>query len=170
MKIFFCTIAYFLSPKASEEIIQSESESCRAPAELYPYLTNVGDVYEGKTMIWYNRRMDPSQMCADFRLQMELPLRAYPACRLWPFSVESFNRASVSGSSTNSTLLLQRWRSSSPGATSLCAATSEAFFFFWSLDLPLFKFYYYYYYYSGLGSAWMWAGDLTFSEIRLCWP
>lgn len=35
-------------PKAPEEIIPNEPESYRPPAELYAYLTNVGEIYEGE--------------------------------------------------------------------------------------------------------------------------
>lgn len=34
--------------KASEGIIPNEAEDYRPPAELYSYLTNVGEIYEGE--------------------------------------------------------------------------------------------------------------------------
>lgn len=34
--------------KDSEGIIPNESEDYRPPAELYPYLTNVAEIYEGE--------------------------------------------------------------------------------------------------------------------------
>ena len=45
----FCvTKSQFSPPKASEEVIPNEPGSYRPPAELYPYLTNVGELYEGE--------------------------------------------------------------------------------------------------------------------------
>lgn len=38
----------FSPPKPSEDVIPNEPESYRPPAELYPYLTNVGEIYEGE--------------------------------------------------------------------------------------------------------------------------
>lgn len=40
--------SHFSSPKSAEEIIPNEPEHFRPPAELYPYLTNVGEIYEGE--------------------------------------------------------------------------------------------------------------------------
>nr|XP_033490210.1 transcription factor PU.1a isoform X2 [Epinephelus lanceolatus] len=39
----------YVIPPASEEILPNEPENYRPPAELYPYLTNVGEIYEGET-------------------------------------------------------------------------------------------------------------------------
>ncbi|XP_077372225.1 transcription factor PU.1a [Festucalex cinctus] len=52
----------FVIPPASEEILQSEPESYRAPAELYPYLTNAGDVYEDYRWSYHTEHAQP----ADF--------------------------------------------------------------------------------------------------------
>ena len=35
-------------------MISNEPENYRPPTELYPYLTNVGEIYEGE-MTWFNR-------------------------------------------------------------------------------------------------------------------
>lgn len=44
-----CNLVMFTQTvKDSEGIIPNESEDYRPPAELYPYLTNVADIYEGE--------------------------------------------------------------------------------------------------------------------------
>ncbi|XP_061773244.1 transcription factor PU.1a isoform X1 [Nerophis ophidion] len=52
----------FVIPNASEEITQSEPESCRPPTELYPYLTSAGDVYEDYRWSYHTEHIQP----ADF--------------------------------------------------------------------------------------------------------
>lgn len=42
------SILFSLTPKAPEGIIPNEPEEYRPPAELYTYLTNMGEIYEGE--------------------------------------------------------------------------------------------------------------------------
>lgn len=50
---------YAISP-ASEEITPSERENYRPPAELYPYLTNVGEIYEDHRWSFHSERVQPT--------------------------------------------------------------------------------------------------------------
>lgn len=52
----------YVIPPASEEIIPNEPEDYRPPAELYPYLTNVGEIYEDHRWTFHSDRLQP----ADF--------------------------------------------------------------------------------------------------------
>ncbi|XP_037109637.1 transcription factor PU.1a [Syngnathus acus] len=52
----------FVIPPASEEIIQHEPESYRAPTELYPYLTNVGDVFEDYRWSYHPEHVQPADL------------------------------------------------------------------------------------------------------------
>ncbi|XP_061532070.1 transcription factor PU.1a isoform X2 [Phycodurus eques] len=92
----------FVIPPASEGIIQSEPESYRAPADLYPYLTSVGDVYEDYRWSFHSehvqpadfdhfpsshltqlqcvapQQMQPYRFSADGHLHLEAPLSVLP--------------------------------------------------------------------------------------------
>ncbi|XP_042267553.1 transcription factor PU.1a isoform X2 [Thunnus albacares] len=52
----------YVISSASEEMIPNESENYRPPAELYPYLTNVGEIYEDHRWAFHSERVQP----ADF--------------------------------------------------------------------------------------------------------
>lgn len=52
---------FVISP-ASEEINPNDSEDYRPPAELYPFLTNVGEIYEDHRWTFHSERTQP----ADF--------------------------------------------------------------------------------------------------------
>lgn len=47
-----CQNMYYFPSKASEEILPNEPEDYRPPAELYPYLTNAGEIYEGEKSVF----------------------------------------------------------------------------------------------------------------------
>lgn len=47
-RVFTFSVTKCSLPKPSEEIIPNQPESYRPPAELYPYLTNVGEIYDGE--------------------------------------------------------------------------------------------------------------------------
>nr|XP_020479763.1 transcription factor PU.1-like isoform X3 [Monopterus albus] len=51
------TKSSFPPPKSSEEIIPNEPENYRPPAELYPYLTNVGEIYEDHRWTFHPERI-----------------------------------------------------------------------------------------------------------------
>ncbi|XP_026166868.1 transcription factor PU.1a [Mastacembelus armatus] len=47
----------FVMSSPSQEIIQNEPENYRQPAELYPYLTNVGEIYEDQRWTLHSERI-----------------------------------------------------------------------------------------------------------------
>ncbi|XP_034442938.1 transcription factor PU.1a [Hippoglossus hippoglossus] len=47
----------YVMSSPSEEIIPNESENFRPPAELYPYLTNVGEIYEDHRWTFHSERV-----------------------------------------------------------------------------------------------------------------
>lgn len=85
--------------KDSEGIIPNESEDYRPPAELYPYLTNVAELYEGEKPPHSCLTLQPSQVCSRLpslsRSQVELPLGAHPAARLRSLPSEPLHGAPV---------------------------------------------------------------------------
>ncbi|KAL7403335.1 hypothetical protein ABVT39_027862 [Epinephelus coioides] len=50
----------YVIPPASEEILPNEPENYRPPAELYPYLTNVGEIYEDHRWTFHSERVQPT--------------------------------------------------------------------------------------------------------------
>lgn len=84
--------------KDSEGIIPNESEDFRPPAELYPYLTNAVELYEGKEPP-HNCVTLPgprvfSRLLSPSRPQVEL-LWAHAAARLWSVPSEPLHGAAV---------------------------------------------------------------------------
>ncbi|XP_036963405.1 transcription factor PU.1a [Acanthopagrus latus] len=95
---------YVISP-ASEEILPNEPEDYRPPAELYPYLTNAGEIYEDQRWTYHPDRVQqtdfdnspvnhltelqsvsPQQLIPPYRYSSEpLPLHLDPP--LGPLSV-----------------------------------------------------------------------------------
>ncbi|XP_075995878.1 transcription factor PU.1a [Genypterus blacodes] len=51
----------FVIISPTEEIIPSEAEVYRPPVELYPYLTNVGDIYEDHRWTYHSERIQPPE-------------------------------------------------------------------------------------------------------------
>nr|XP_020479754.1 transcription factor PU.1-like isoform X2 [Monopterus albus] len=64
------TKSSFPPPKSSEEIIPNEPENYRPPAELYPYLTNVGEIYEDHRWTFHPERIQ----LPDFEISPVNPL------------------------------------------------------------------------------------------------
>ncbi|XP_035520901.1 transcription factor PU.1a isoform X2 [Morone saxatilis] len=50
----------YVISSASEEIIPNEPGEYRPPAELYPYLTNVGEIYEDHRWVFHSERVQPT--------------------------------------------------------------------------------------------------------------
>ncbi|GAA6221474.1 transcription factor PU.1-like [Lates japonicus] len=50
----------YVMSSPSQEIIPNEPENYRPPAELYPYLTNVGEIYEDHRWTFHSERVQPS--------------------------------------------------------------------------------------------------------------
>ncbi|KAM7414746.1 hypothetical protein PAMA_019518 [Pampus argenteus] len=50
---------YVISPASSENIIPNEPDNYRTPAELYPYITNVGEIYEDHRWTFHSERVQP---------------------------------------------------------------------------------------------------------------
>ncbi|TKS73562.1 Transcription factor PU.1 [Collichthys lucidus] len=94
---------YVISP-ASEDVIPNEPADYRAPAELYPYLTNPEEIYEDHRWSFHSERVQPAdfnnspvnhltelqsvssqQLIPPYRLSEPLPLHLDP--QLGPLSV-----------------------------------------------------------------------------------
>lgn len=109
--------------KDSEGIIPNESEDYRPPAELYPYLTNVAEIYEGEKppqkVLTPRLSHVHSHLLSLSRSQVGLPPWPHPACRLRPFPSEPLHGAPVCAPSTADTAA-PPWRRTSgpsPGPT-----------------------------------------------------
>ncbi|XP_059191566.1 transcription factor PU.1a [Centropristis striata] len=50
----------YVISSGSEEILPNEPENYRPPAELYPYLTNVGEIYEDHRWAFHSERVQPT--------------------------------------------------------------------------------------------------------------
>ncbi|CAK6961516.1 transcription factor PU.1a [Scomber scombrus] len=50
----------YVISSASEEMISNEPENYRPPTELYPYLTNVGEIYEDHRWAFHSERVQPT--------------------------------------------------------------------------------------------------------------
>lgn len=64
---FSGTKSHVSPQKASEEIVPNEPDSYRPPAELYPYLTTVGEIYEGEQNGFNHRSEHESLHDCDYR-------------------------------------------------------------------------------------------------------
>ena len=82
----------------SEGIIPNEPESYRPPTELYPYLTNVGEIYEGEMIGFNSSKNHHTTECLTF---------SHFSDHRWTFHTERVHPADFENSPVNHLIELQ---------------------------------------------------------------